>query len=119
MSQNENQFEEQDDPAELSRKAKLEAKHRAMIDDEDGDDGNAYKVVRLRKAVDYKGTRYESVRMREPRVRDQLALAAIKDNAKQEIAFLANLCEIPPEALHAFTSWDHKTLQMALLDFVE
>ena len=72
--------------------------------------------VKLDYPYDYQGELHEEmVISRRPRVSDQLAAGrAGKDAATQEIALLANLCGVVPEALHEMDMADYGKLQKVL-----
>ncbi|NKD55859.1 MULTISPECIES: phage tail assembly protein [unclassified Haematospirillum] len=66
------------------------------------------------------GTEIMTVRMREPTVQDQIAASEVKGSpARQEIAMIANLCEITPDMVRQLSLRDYKKLQQAFLGFTE
>lgn len=66
------------------------------------------------------GTEVMTVRMREPTVQDQIAASEVKGSpARQEIAMIANLCEITPDMVRQLSLRDYKKLQQAFLGFTE
>lgn len=66
------------------------------------------------------GTEVTTVCMREPTVQDQIAASEVKGSpARQEIAMIANLCEITPDMVRQLSLRDYKKLQQAFLGFTE
>lgn len=64
------------------------------------------------------GARVRSVSMREPTVADNIAAEkSAKSAAEQEIALIANLCELSPTEVASLTMRDYRRLQDALLGF--
>lgn len=77
-------------------------------------------IIKLKQAIEVDGALVKELSMREPLVSDMLAVdSADTGAATQEIEMLANLCEIPPVALHSLTLRDYGKLQKALADFTK
>lgn len=75
--------------------------------------------IQLTKAIKIDGVDVKTLRMREPTVADQLASQkAGGDQAEQELAFIANLCQVAPIDLHQLTLRDYKKVQTAFLGFI-
>lgn len=75
--------------------------------------------IQLAKAIKIDGVDVKTLRMREPTVADQLvAQKASGDQAEQELAFIANLCQVAPGDLHQLTLRDYKKVQAAFLGFI-
>lgn len=74
--------------------------------------------IELSKPLTIDGTTVKALRMREPTVADQLAMAKQGgDPAEQELALVAALCMVKPTDLHQLTMRDYKKVQAALVDF--
>lgn len=74
--------------------------------------------IELSKAIKVDGADVKVLRMREPTVADQLAMdKAGGSAAEQEIALVANLCQVAPSDLHQLTMRDYKKVQAALVGF--
>lgn len=77
-----------------------------------------YQDITLNKAITVSGAEVKTLRMREPTVADQLAMdKAGGSEAEQEIALVANLCQVSPADLHQLTLRDYKKVQGALVNF--
>lgn len=75
-------------------------------------------LIALGRGIDIDGTTVKALTMREPTVADEIAADAVKGSkAAQEVAFIANLCEITPADLHKATSRDYRRLQDGLALF--
>lgn len=74
--------------------------------------------VKLSKPIKVDGVDTRVLRMREHKVKDQLAAQKMQlDAADTEIALVANLCGVPPEALHELTGRDYARVQKAYKSF--
>jgi hypothetical protein len=79
-----------------------------------------YTDIELSKPVNVDGVEVAKLRMREPTVQDQLDADAMKGGAaEQEVALIANLCEVAPEAIKRLPLRDYKQLQVAFMGFTE
>ena len=78
------------------------------------------KTITLKKAIEVDGVAVTELTMREPLVSDQLAVensgATI---AQQEVAIIANLCDVAPVAIKSLTMRDYKKVQAAYMGFTE
>ncbi|WP_052272407.1 phage tail assembly protein [Leisingera sp. ANG-M7] len=76
-------------------------------------------TVTLLKGVKVDGEARKSLTLREPSVGDNIAARdmANKDNAMSEVVLIANLAEVPAEAIQAAKMRDYSRLQEAL-DFL-
>lgn len=76
--------------------------------------------IALSKALKIDGADIKVLRMREPTVADQLAAQkASGSDAEQEMAMIANLCQVAPADLHQLTLRDYKKVQAAFLGFID
>ncbi len=74
-------------------------------------------TITLKFPVTVAGNEYKTLDMRRCKVRDR-RLAGKKATAEeQELALIANLCEVPPEVLDELDSVDYKQLQDVLSGF--
>lgn len=77
-------------------------------------------IIKLKQMIEVDGAPVKELSMREPLVADMLAVdSADTGDATQEIALIANLCEIKPIALQSLTLRDYGKLQKALSDFTK
>ena len=76
--------------------------------------------ITLSRPLEIDGAKVPVLRMREPTVADQRASAKVKggDDA-QEIAQLANLCEVTPADIDRLPLRDYKRLTTAFLGFID
>lgn len=82
--------------------------------------GDGFAVVKLSRSMNVGGVPVESLKMREPTVRDQLAVDSAKgSDLEKEIGFFANLCEITPEQVKALTVRDYRRLVVAFTGFTD
>lgn len=83
------------------------------------DNPNGSKTVHFRDhPLMIDGTEVKSVNMREPLVEDQLAVDHIQSAGKSEVAIIANLCELPPEAIGSLKMRQYGRLQDAYRAFM-
>lgn len=76
------------------------------------------KTITLSKPVTINGTSVTELRMREPKVKDmRIARKGTPDDADQEIALFANLCEVRPADIDELSLVDYKKIQEAFQDF--
>ena len=61
------------------------------------------------------GRTVSSLTMRRPKVRDE---RVAEDEADQEIALFANLCEVSPDTVHELDMADYRKLQEAFVGFI-
>lgn len=77
-------------------------------------------VIELKKGVEIEGVVVKSLTMREPTVKDNLALDALKgSDAEKEINYFANLCAQVPDDLKGLTQRDYVRLQKAYSFFID
>ncbi len=60
----------------------------------------------------------QTVTLREPKVRDMLALDHVEGEAKKEITLLCSLTQLTEEELVDLTMKDYSKLQKAMQDFL-
>lgn len=76
--------------------------------------------IELKTAVEIDGKQTKTVTMREPTVRDQLDVQAVKGSeAHREVTLMANLCNLTPDQVKAMTMRNYRRLQAALEVFTE
>lgn len=63
-------------------------------------------------------TNGQTVNIREPKVRDMMAIDNIQGNAKRELALVSTLTELPEEELLDFTMQDYGKLQKVVQGFL-
>lgn len=77
-------------------------------------------TIKLETGIEIDGTRVKALTMREPTVGDQIAAQEVKGSpAAQEVALVANLCEITPADVQRLTLRDYGRVQEALRGFTE
>lgn len=77
-------------------------------------------VVTLATGFEIDGVPTKTVTMREPRVKDNLAMDKIKgSDAEKEIGYFANLCSLAPSDLEELTQRDYGRLQEAFKNFID
>lgn len=77
-------------------------------------------LVELRRGFDVDGATVTAVTLREPTVADEIAAQKAKGTkGEQELAFIANLAEVPPAALEGMTSRDYRRVQDGLAAFFD
>lgn len=82
--------------------------------------GDGYVDVKLSRAIEIGGVKTDTVRMREPLVSDQEAIAAMQGtDATREITSIANLCTLAPDEIRSMTMRDYKRLQAAYTSFID
>ena len=80
--------------------------------------GDGFVDIQLRTGITVAGVKVSAVRMREPTVRDQRAMAKGEGtDADREVEFFANLCGILPTELNDMTGKDYSRLQKGFLGF--
>lgn len=76
--------------------------------------------IKLQSGVEISGALVKTITMREPTVGDAIAAQDYKGNsAAQEVAYIANLCEVSPAEIQSMTMRDYKRLQDALAAFTD
>lgn len=82
--------------------------------------GEGYVDVKLSRSFEISGAKTDTVRMREPTVRDQEAAGNMQGSeATREITTLANLCEVSPDDIRNLSMRDYRRLQSAYLTFID
>jgi hypothetical protein len=77
------------------------------------------QTITLKFPVTADGTELRSLRMRRPKVRDQVyAEKGGGTDAEREIRLFASLCEVAPETIEELTLSDYKQLQEAFSGFL-
>ena len=79
-------------------------------------------TVELKYPIRADGTEVRSLRLRRPKVRDQLAAAAFNKNAtdeEKEVRMFANLCEMTLENIEDLDIEDYRKLTKAYRDFFQ
>lgn len=80
---------------------------------------DGYVDVPLSRPIDIAGAQVTTLRVREPRVADQLAMENTKGgNGAQEVTLFANLCEVTPDEIKRLPLRDFKRIQKAFLAFL-
>ncbi len=74
-------------------------------------------TITLKFPVTVDGHEYKTLDMRRCKVRDRRLAAKQKTAEEQELALIANLCEVPPEVLDELDSVDYQQLQDVLSGF--
>ena len=78
-----------------------------------------YTTVPLRYPVTHDGQKVSALRIRAPKVRDNLAAEKSGGiDAEKEIRQFSNLCEVAPEVIESLYLYDYKKLQDAYRDFL-
>ncbi len=60
----------------------------------------------------------KSIDMREPKVRDMMAVGEIENEVEREVALIGNLTELTKEEITDLTLADYKKLQVELKSFL-
>lgn len=76
------------------------------------------KDIKLNSPVRIDGVDITKVRMREPKVKDQLAVDKVQGEAAKEITLFANLCELSPADIEEMVLSDYRQLQEAYQSFL-
>lgn len=77
-------------------------------------------VITLKKGLEIDGVKTNTITMREPTVKDTLAMDAMKGtDAQKEIGYFANLCSLAPSDLEGLTQRDYLRLQKAYQNFTD
>lgn len=82
--------------------------------------GDGFADIALKRGAKIDGTQVKALRMREPKVSDQLATEAAKgSDAEREITLFANLCEQSVDAIKDLSLADYRRLQEAYRLFLD
>lgn len=73
--------------------------------------------IKLQFPVTVDGQEYTALHMRRCKVKDRRAAAKQKTAEEQEIALIANLCEVPPNVIDELDTVDYTKLQGMLAGF--
>lgn len=77
------------------------------------------ETIKLQYPVTAGGTEIKELKIRRPKVRDQLAASKAKGgDAEREIMLFANLCETEPAVIEALDMKDYAALQEAYAGFL-
>jgi len=77
-------------------------------------------AIELKTPVEIDGAETKTIVMREPTVRDQLDVQAVKGSeAHREVSLMANLCSIAPGQVEAMTMRNYRRLQEGLEVFTQ
>lgn len=83
-------------------------------------EGDGFVDITLAKPADFGGEQRSVLRMREPSVEDQLAASNVKGSSgAQEIAMIANLCEVTPDDIRALKLRNYSRLQAGVMLFID
>jgi hypothetical protein len=75
--------------------------------------------IKLANAIKIDGKELAEISLRRPKVRDRLAVErANSSDAEKEVQLIANLAELPIEAIEDVDLADYVKLQKALSDFL-
>lgn len=74
--------------------------------------------IKLSTPIKIDGTETSVLRMREPKVRDQLTVDHIQGDAMKEITLLANLCDVAPDNIQDLSMRDYAKVQKAYQGFI-
>jgi hypothetical protein len=75
--------------------------------------------VPLAYPVTVDGLEVRALRIRRPKVRDELAAArSTGSNEEREVRLFASLCEVSPETVEALDMEDYRTLQEVYVSFL-
>lgn len=80
--------------------------------------GDGFVDVTLSRELTTGALKTKQIRMREPTVGDELAVAG-KGDIEREINLLANLCDLAPRDMHQVPLRDYKRLQVAVGFFLD
>ena len=74
--------------------------------------------IKLKFPVNISNIEYTELFMRRSKVRDRLAVVAMKcTDEEKEIRMFANLCEVAPEVLQELDETDYAAVQKVYMDF--
>jgi hypothetical protein len=76
-------------------------------------------TIELKHPVTVNGEEVAALRLRRPRVKDQLAAEkATGGNAEKEVRLFANLCEVAPAVIEELDLADYRAVQEAYSGFL-
>ncbi|UPA54527.1 phage tail assembly protein [Wolbachia pipientis] len=75
-------------------------------------------TITLNNPITVDGISVSELSMREPKVRDLLAIERIEGEALKEVALIANLTSIPKEVVEDLCIKDYVEIQKVLKDFL-
>lgn len=74
--------------------------------------------IKLKYPVNIDGVSYTELNMRRSKVKDRLAVTAMKCSDEQkEITLFANLCEVSPKVIEELDETDYTSVQKVYLGF--
>ncbi|MFP3022860.1 MAG: phage tail assembly protein [Wolbachia sp.] len=76
------------------------------------------QAITLNNPITVDGISVSELSMREPKVRDLLAIERIEGEALKEVALIANLTSVPKEAVEDLCIKDYVEIQKVLKDFL-
>ncbi len=76
-------------------------------------------TINLKFPVTVENETYNNLTMRRSKVKDRLAIAAMKNlsDEEKEIRLFANLCEVSPEVLKELDEVDYSSVQKVYMSF--
>ena len=77
------------------------------------------KIIKLSYPIEYNALPISEIAVRRPTVGDNLAAQkSAGSDAEREIRLIANLCELPPEAIQLLDMSDYASIQKVLSGFL-
>lgn len=76
------------------------------------------QTITLNNPITVDGISVSELLMREPKVRDLLAIERIEGEALKEVALIANLASVPKETVEDLCIKDYVKIQKVLKDFL-
>ncbi|WP_265042256.1 phage tail assembly protein [Wolbachia endosymbiont (group B) of Melanostoma mellinum] len=76
------------------------------------------KTITLSESITVDSISVSELSMREPKVRDLLAIERIEGEALKEVALIANLASVPKEVVEDLCIKDYVEIQKVLKDFL-
>ncbi len=76
------------------------------------------KTITLNNPIAVDGISVSELSIREPKVRDLLAIERIEGEALKEVALIANLTSVPKEVVEDLCIKDYVEIQKVLKDFL-
>ena len=74
--------------------------------------------IKLKYPITVDGVTYNELNMRRSKVRDRLAVTAMKCSDEQkEITLFANLCEVAPKVIEELDETDYTSVQKVYMGF--
>lgn len=76
-------------------------------------------TIKLKYPVTLDGVEYKELTMRRSKVKDRLAVAAMRDKTdeEKEITLFANLCDVTPAVIRELDESDYPIIQKVYLSF--